>query len=314
MPRRLAVLCPIDFSAASLDALRYAAAFAEGQGGQLVVMTVEDPLLAALDADAGRVGQMSRTRDELSRVVDHVLGPRAAGLDVQLQTEVGRPCDEILRATERRPIDLIVMSSHGLTGMRRMFFGSTTERVPRGAQVPVFVTHPTDHGPSSAAEMEGRFHRILVPIDLDASAGRTVQAAFTLGERFRVPLLIAHVIEPTRLPFPRRADGPRLDSERRAQADAALQRLSAGLPATARAETLVAYGDPAEEIAKLARDRHADLIVIPTHANAAGGARMGSVAYRVICLAPSMVLALPGSVVAAGEHELDLGATAFAIV
>ena len=314
MPRRFAVLCPIDFSAASLDALRYAAAFAERQGGQLVVMTVEDPLLAAMDADAGRVGQMSRTRAELSRVVDHVLGPRAAALDVQFQTEVGRPCDEILRATERRPIDLIVMSSHGLTGMRRMFFGSTTERVLRGAQVPVFVTHPTDRGPSSVADMEGRFHRILVPVDLDASAARTVQAACLLGERFRVPLLIAHVIEPTRLPFPRRADGPRLDSERRAQADETLQRLSAGLPASARAETLVAYGDPAEEIAKLARDRHADLIVIPTHANTAGGARMGSVAYRVLCLAPSMVLALPGSVVAAGEHELDLGASAFAVV
>ncbi len=144
-------------------------------------MTVEDPLLAAMDADAGRVGQMSRTRAELSRVVDHVLGPRAAALDVQSQTEVGRPCDEILRATERRPIDLIVMSSHGLTGMRRMFFGSTTERVLRGAQVPVFVTHPTDRGPSSVADMEGRFHRILVPVDLDASAARTVQAACLPG-------------------------------------------------------------------------------------------------------------------------------------
>jgi hypothetical protein len=58
-------------------------------------------------------------------------------------------------------------------------------------------------------------------------------------------------------------------------------------------EGLVAYGDPAEEIAKLRRDRQAGLIVIGLHASPLLGPRMGSVTYRVLCLVPALVLALP---------------------
>ena len=67
---------------------------------------------------------------------------------------------------------------------------------------------------------------------------------------------------------------------------------SAALGTTA-VESLVAFGDPAEEIAKLARERQAGLIVIGLHGSPMLGPRMGSVTYRVLCLAPALVLALP---------------------
>ena len=66
-------------------------------------------------------------------------------------------------------------------------------------------------------------------------------------------------------------------------------------PPDLHAEALVAYGDPAEEIAKLARDRQAGLIVINLHGSPMLGLRMGSVTYRVLCLAPALVLALPSA-------------------
>ncbi len=59
------------------------------------------------------------------------------------------------------------------------------------------------------------------------------------------------------------------------------------------AEALVAYGDPAEEIAKIARDRKTGLIVVGLHGSPLLGPRMGSVTYRVLCLAPGAIVALP---------------------
>ena len=58
-------------------------------------------------------------------------------------------------------------------------------------------------------------------------------------------------------------------------------------------EALVADGDAAEEIAKIAHDRTTELIVMGLHASPLTGPRMGSVTYRVLCLAPTLVLALP---------------------
>ena len=63
--------------------------------------------------------------------------------------------------------------------------------------------------------------------------------------------------------------------------------------AAGRAEIIVLTGDPAEEIVKLAETREANLIVMGLHSSGALGPRMGSVTYRVLCLAHAPVLALP---------------------
>lgn len=311
MPRRVSVLCPIDFSAASLGALRYAAGIAERFDGQLTVMTVEDPLLASMDKAAGEPWHGGETRRELSRVVADVLGRRSGTLGETLEVASGRPADEILRLANERPCDLIVMSTHGLTGRRRLFFGATTERVLRSSTVPVLVTRPDDPGPETADQIGALVNRILVPVDLDASAGHTVHVAAGLAPVFKSPLLVVHVVEPARLPFPRRAEAPKLDRERRAQADQVLDGLASEVLPGVVAETLVAYGDAPEEIAKIAHDRHAGLIVMPIRGE--GDNRIGAVAYRVLSLAPAVVLVLPGSVSAQRKDELGLGAASVAI-
>jgi nucleotide-binding universal stress UspA family protein len=203
------------------------------------------------------------------------------------------------------------MSTHGLTGRRRLFFGATTERVLRSSPVPVLVTRPDDPGPVNADQMGALVNRILVPVDLDGSAPHTVHVAAGLAPVLKCPLLVVHVVEPARLPFPRRGEAPRLDRERRAQADQALDALAEDVLPGVLAETLVAYGDAPEEIAKIAHDRHAGLIVMPTRGE--GESRVGAVAYRVLSLAAAPVLALPGSGAAQRKNELGLGAAALAV-
>jgi nucleotide-binding universal stress UspA family protein len=94
---------------------------------------------------------------------------------------------------------------------------------------------------------------------------------------------------------PGHAYAANVDSERRDRAEQRLQALVGTLPAELHAEGLVLLGEPAEEIAKVARDRQAGLIVIGLHASALMGRRMGSVTYRVISIAQThaLVLALP---------------------
>jgi nucleotide-binding universal stress UspA family protein len=81
-------------------------------------------------------------------------------------------------------------------------------------------------------------------------------------------------------------------------------------PPSLKPEALVAYGEPAEEIAKIANDRDAGLIVMGLHSSPVTGPRMGSVTYRVLCLAPRLVLAVPP--VPAGSGAL--GAVSRAVV
>jgi len=266
----LAVLCPIDFSEASYGALRYAAAIARSSGGRLTVVTVDDPLLVSMDTARGRTWPSDQTRKDLEGAVADTLGLGAASLDLHYHVAVGEPAPEIARVASERHVDLIVMSSHGLTGMRKLFFGSTTERVLRRTTVPVLVSRPGDKGPIESAEMTTRVGRILAPVDFAGSPAQQVRVACGIADQLGSALLVAHVVEPTRLPFPRRADGPKLDAERRAQAEEALASL-----------------------VRIAKDRHAGLIVMPLSIDRAHGPLVGSVTYRVLCLVSSLVLALP---------------------
>jgi nucleotide-binding universal stress UspA family protein len=67
-------------------------------------------------------------------------------------------------------------------------------------------------------------------------------------------------------------------------------------------EALVVYGDPAEEITKVAADRQAGLILVGLHGSPMLGPRMGSVTYRVLCLTPGIVLAMPPAPVLSGAE------------
>lgn len=304
-PQQPTVLCPVDFSDANRASIRYATAIAEHVGAAIVFMTVEDPLLTeAVDLGTGVSWTPDDTRQELVRFVEKVYHGGSAAVRAEYDVAVGQPAAEILRVAAQRKVDLIVMGAHGLTGMRKLFFGSTTERVLRETTVPVLATTPSDPGPLGLSDARSILRRILVPLDLSEHSVQQVKIAQTLAEALQLPMIAAHVIEPVRSPLAEKLQLP-MEKERKTRAEDALQRLMADVPEHLHREALVAYGDPAEEIAKLARDRHAGLVVIGLHASPLQGVRMGSVTYRVLCLAPSLILALPPAGTQALRHPAE---------
>jgi nucleotide-binding universal stress UspA family protein len=135
--------------------------------------------------------------------------------------------------------------------------------------------------------------RIVVPVDLSPASRHQAAIAAGLSEAAGVPLILVHVIEPVKSPLAARLHLAGVEANRRAVAEDELQAIAAGLPPSLHTEALLAYGDPAEELAKVAHDRGAGLVVMGLNGSPMLGPRMGSVTYRMLCLVHTLVLALP---------------------
>jgi universal stress protein A len=301
------VLCPIDFSESSRGALRYANTIAEHFGARLRLLVVNDPLLAeASHLAAGPSRLVDDTLREIERFHKQALGTRARA-QVDFEVASGKPAPEILRVSRECGCGLIVMASHGASGFRKLFFGSTTERVLRETAVPTLVTAGTDTGPTDFEDLRKLVRRVLVPVDLTAATSQQMAVAERISQALAVPLILAHVIEPVR-PLPSQPGLPTIETERRYRVEAELEQLTSKAAEGTAPEAIMVYGEPAEEIAKVAGDRGAGLIVMGLHSSPLLGPRMGSVTYRVLCLAHRLVLALPPKTAHAPEVESGDGA------
>ena len=141
---RMKVLCPVDFSGASRAALRHAAHLADRSHGAVDVLFVNDPFLTAAAAAAyDSRGLASNAAAALKAFVRRTLAstPSRAGIATCI-TALGRPAREIVKVARQRRADLIVMGSHGLSGVRKLMLGSVTEEVLKTAAIPVLVVPP----------------------------------------------------------------------------------------------------------------------------------------------------------------------------
>lgn len=295
MHARPSILCPVDFSEASRAALGYARAIAEHFGASLTVLAVDDPLLAEVAATTGTHASLAdeserELRRFAARTLEHA-APTATTTDFRVV--VGRPAPEILRVAQETGADLIVMSSHGHSGVRKLFFGSTTERVLRETTAPVLVTPDEHERVLSVSEIGRVIHRIVAPIDLSPASAHQLAVASGLARALSLPLVVAHVVEPLYLPPRVRAAIPGVDAARRTDLEDRLAGLVAPFEKSPTMETVLVSGEPSEEIVKLAEVRDAHLIVMGLHSSGTLGPRMGSVTYRVLCLTKALVLALP---------------------
>ena len=312
MSIRPSILCPIDFSEASAGALRYAAAIAAHFATRLIILSVEDPLLTeARDLGTGIVWSPEDSRREIEQFAAQTLGAGSSTLPaLEYEVAVGKPAAEILRVARERSCELIVISTHGLTGIRKLFFGSTTERVLRETTVPVLVTPPLDRGPVRLEEARRSIGRIVVPVDLSPASLHQTQVAYALAEALGAAMILVHVIEPLKTWLAARLPLARIEADRRALAEDGLAELLAVIPSRVHREALVANGDPAEELSRIVHDRHASLVVMGLHGSPLLGPRMGSVTYRLLCVHPALVLALPPKRVDATSAEIVTKQTA----
>lgn len=139
------ILVPTDFSPASEKALAYAVPFARQFGAKLTLLHVVEPVATPDFANSFPLAVendkvMAQCRQHLEGVCRNLeIGPK---LMEKTLVRYGRSFHEITDAARTLKVDLIIISTHGYTGLKRALLGSTTERVVRHAPCPVLVVRP----------------------------------------------------------------------------------------------------------------------------------------------------------------------------
>jgi nucleotide-binding universal stress UspA family protein len=147
------ILVPLDGSTVAEAALAPAVALAREAGAKLVLLrAAEAHTLPTADPIAAQVDVMREAEEYLARTRAKVMG--AGIVDVEVSAWYGPAVEAIVEAARYRDADLIVMSSHGRSGVARLVIGSVTERVLRGTSVPILVIRP-DGAPIDPPSMGG---------------------------------------------------------------------------------------------------------------------------------------------------------------
>jgi len=154
------ILCPVDFSPNSRAALRYAAMLARLSDAHLIVLFVDDPLLATAAASRrGAAVLLASSEDELRHFVSGTLRSTTPRVSTTLLTKAGKPAREIVNSAARHGCDVVVMGYRGIGRASRFLFGSTTEEVVRRTAVPVLAIPPERRGARLPAADRARLKR-----------------------------------------------------------------------------------------------------------------------------------------------------------
>jgi len=297
------ILVPIDFSKMSIQAIKtakqlsrrfsasihlahvrqfdYAAAFSAPAPpfAPFSIMTYEPDgeksVIKQLDALAREYG--------ISSAICHVLSG-------------GPAFDEICRLAQKIPADLIVMPTHGRTGLKHVLLGSTAERIVQHSPCPVLVTR----GRTNQSKNGSRFsiNRILVPVDFSSCSREGLQYAVGFANEFGAKIILVHA---TYLGYIYSSEGtalydiPALQKAARKSAGQQMQKLIRTIKfGRVKFETAFTDGSPVPDICAFPQDHDVDLIITSTHGlTGLKHVLIGSIAEQVVRRAPCSVLVVP---------------------
>lgn len=281
------ILLSTDFSSASDAALPYAVEIARQFQAKIYVVHVVFPeLYEALPEPAGRKA-VTQAREHAEEKMSRLLSSgRLAEVPHQGIVRTGEIWDELAEVIKEANIDLVATGTHGRRGTKKMLMGSVAEEIFRLSPLPVLSV-----GPSVSGSLPRPLHSILHPTDFSTHSWRAAEYALALGERFHSCLTWMHVAQ---------QDGG--DALNRSRLEHFFsERLHELLPAQAseacRPEYRVEFGDPVENIVRVAEQTRADLIVMGiwgAGALARATTHAGNTGYRVVAQAPVPVLTVRG--------------------
>jgi nucleotide-binding universal stress UspA family protein len=273
------VLFATDFSATSEAALPYAAAICRRFGSTLHsahVLSDASLLLMTGGVDYVSMGTSYEDADTEAGVKLDQISARLEGIPHCNYVRHGQVWNSLAGIIDENQIDLVVVGTHGRTGLGKLLLGSVAEDILRHAPCPVLTVGPKVSGraklPAFSARGRDVFSRDLAPIELELrqivfatnfahDSLRVAQAAVSLAEEFRARLTLLHVVED----YAQLGRRPDLMEDKvcvlqsLVPNDAALQ-----YPP----ETVLEFGFAAERILKVASDREADMIVLGARASA----------------------------------------------
>jgi nucleotide-binding universal stress UspA family protein len=303
------VLVPLDGSPLSQQALGIGAGIARRESASLHLVTVIPPLSMS-PTEAGSFGHDYTVEQALHEGFRRYLDAQAEavrqqtpGVPVTCRVLDGRVARTVAEYAREEDIDLIVMTTHGWGGLKRLWLGSIAQALVHRVHCPTLLMRPTRNAQAFA------LHRILVALESADDADVLLEPALALGtlvEGAHYTLLqVVQLQPPLLLRIAGIPDRTVRDwvGQIAVEAECRLARVASRLRhrgITADARVVVERG-AGEQILSLARRSGCDLIVVGTRATGLERAMFGSVADKVVRGATQLVLVVPMRVEATPE-------------
>jgi nucleotide-binding universal stress UspA family protein len=279
------ILCPIDLSNESAEALRYAVALTRAYDAKLYLCH---------STEKSRVGAKEKINGTFANsIIQHLGHTDYAKVNWESLLVEGchSPAEAITQEAAERRVDLIVMRSRRRPHAAALL-GSTAEAICRTAPCPVLVTHPREREWVGKENGEISLRRILVAYDFSDDSERALSNALSLAQEYRAELHLLYV-----LPKPMN-DGPEIawvSSSAESIYNQALRRLqmvvTGDVHLWCKVVSLVRWGKAYQEVLAYTRENEIDLVCMGAHGKHFGaGALFGSNVDRVLRQAPCPVL------------------------
>ncbi len=290
------LLVPLDGSDASARALPYAAVLARALAVQITLLAVWQPIAPHALRFRGAPSAADVER-ETEATAETYLGQARSLIDAALPVTTlvrrGDPAGEIVDAARTAKAKMIVMSTHGRSGISRWRLGSVAGRVLRESETPLLAIGPAvAANASSAADIR----RMMVALDGSKFGEAALPIAGELASALGAHVTLARSVASAFIQYPFAPIAltlPAVDDELEAEARAYLETKTA---ACSGADLAVLHGsDAATQLCDAIDARRIDLVVMATHARVAvGRAVLGSTADRLLQCGAPVLLVRPG--------------------
>lgn len=181
------ILCPVDFSDISKMATAWSHELASELDSKLTLLHAMDTTLL----NVGNLVAIPNTAEELEREARRAMADWVTELDLSgasVRIAEGVPADVIVNQTEREQVDLLVMGTHGLSGIQKLLLGSVMEKVLHRVSVPLLSFSPRSPDAPHAPK------NVLLAVDFGPETHAVVRHGVWLAEHFGAKLFAAHAV------------------------------------------------------------------------------------------------------------------------
>jgi len=277
------ILVATDFSEGSRRALLTGLGIAQRYASNLHVVHVV-PSEGYGVTGVGMLGAMNFARHNAQDLESEFLRKGYfEGIRYQITVEKGEVWPAVARIVEEEGVELVILGTHGRSGLGKLLLGSVAEKIFRHCSCPVLTVGPKVE---LSFPLTAHPRTVLFPTDFSPQAEHALPYAVSLAQQHEASLTFLHVVQPA-------GGGATYNIDRTVRcASARLQELMAATAGKiGEREFIVETGEPAEAIVKVAAVTGAELVVLGVRASAGLSDRLGwSTAYGVVRQAQCPVL------------------------
>lgn len=289
------IVIPVDFSPLSRKALGHAFALAGPETRVELVHATEPLAYPHPSLWTGGLARLSELMEQTQaqakaslKALQKELAAAHPGVALGASAVAGQPAEAVAELAREQKADLIVMSTHGRSGLSHVLLGSVAERLLALAPCPVLVTRPEGAGPPP-------LKRFLVAVDRSEHSGRALQLAARMAQSFDATITVVHAWPAPFFDETQELDGAlfeRIRQAAREELEAFIEGLQ--LPSGLKIESHIVPGEVGSSVQQQIAERKPDLLFLGTHGrHGLKRLLLGSVAQSAVRYSPCSAVVVP---------------------